>query len=111
MREKKARIPFTCPRCGHQTARGIRIGGILSNRFRCESCGVHSTAVAYLPYSALYGIGLVAMMSLVTWALMPFLGPNGFEYAAAIAAVLVVGAVIWLSDYYWKSVLRWVETK
>jgi predicted RNA-binding Zn-ribbon protein involved in translation (DUF1610 family) len=70
VKESKSRIPFKCPKCGHETKRGLRQGGVLSSTFRCESCGQKSIASGYRLFSTLYGIVLGGVLVLLTFALI-----------------------------------------
>jgi len=110
MKQKRTYIPFKCPRCGHETKRGLREGGVLSGTFKCESCGRRSTASTYVVATVVYGVGLVGIWAGVILLLTSFQWAISFEYAAVVGLVIILGIFFFLSDYYWKLTLRWKET-
>ena len=110
MNQTRSRIPFKCPKCGHETKRGLREGGVLSRTFKCDSCGQRSTASTYVLASVLYAIGLVGVLGGVTLLLTSFRWAISFEYASIVALLIVLAIIFFFSDYYWKLTLRWNET-
>jgi len=110
MTEKRTRIPFRCPSCGNSSDRAIRVGGLLSQEFRCASCGAHAIARNYHVFSALFGLLIVALTAALLAVLDFFLGTKvRFEYFLVAVAVVVV-SLIWLSAArYWRLVIRWTK--
>ena len=107
MKEIKSRIPFKCPKCGHETNRGLRQGSALSTTFRCESCGEKSTPDGYWLFSVLYGIVIGGLMGLLTYLFMSWRWSMPFEYAAGVAVIIVLAIIFFLSGHYWRMTLRW----
>ena len=108
MRERKTRIQFKCPKCGHESERSTRIGGLFSNKFVCEKCGTVAIASGYLMLSALYGAIVLVLLVLGIKILQEILGPDiRFEYILGIVVVALVLLILMASKYYWKLTLRW----
>ncbi len=111
MSERRTSLPFSCPNCGKSANRGIRVGGLLSPKFRCESCGAYAIAGGQLFFGALYGAIIVALAVLGLSALDLLLGTKvRFEYFLVVVGIFVIG-LVWLSAArYWKLVIRWTKS-
>lgn len=108
MTERKTRVPFTCPHCGTSSARGMKVGGLLSQRFRCASCGAYAEAGGYNLFSVLYGAIIVALAVAGLAVLDYFLGSKvRFEYFLVVVVLAVICLICVSADRYWQLVIRW----
>lgn len=108
MQKSETRIPFKCSACGHESERGVRAGGFLSNQFVCEKCGATSIATGFLLFSVLYGAIVLLLTYLGIEMVQRLIAPTlRFEFVLAIVVITVVALIMVGSKYYWKLALRW----
>ena len=110
MSESRTHIPVQCPRCGTFSDRGIRVGSLMSNVFRCEACGARILAKRYHFFSALYGL-LAVLLTVAGLVVLQRIFGQGFRFEYVLSAVAIaVLLLMWaFSTRYWRLVLRWIE--
>jgi hypothetical protein len=88
----------------------MRVGGVLSQQYRCEKCGTMAVAKNLLLFSILYGLLLVALIVAAIAVLDALLGATfRFEYLLVAVALATVASVWLFASSYWKFVLRWTK--